>query len=136
LFGDNDKIVAPPEFDTFWSAVTNKVSKLKALRAWNKLSTAQKLRAVETYPKHIELWRAEDRTLRCYPYPATWLNGWRFDDEIAMPAPRTPPEDDRWWRTDQGVEKMGAKMGLTARGGESYTEYAKRIAAKIRGESP
>ena len=34
---------------------------------------------------------------------------------------------DLWWKSDKGIEKMGAKLGVQARPGESYRDWQRRI---------
>ena len=36
-----------------------------------------------------------------------------------------------WWRSNAGIEAKGRELGIPARGGESYADYAARITAKI-----
>ncbi|ATJ90427.1 hypothetical protein HK16_09755 [Acetobacter senegalensis] len=70
------KIIQPDSFDAFWDAYPRKVSKGHALKAWGtairKTPAAEIIRAVaETR------W---SRNPKFIPYPATWLNGERWND--------------------------------------------------------
>jgi uncharacterized protein YdaU (DUF1376 family) len=48
------------------------------------------------------------------------------------PAPKKPKIDDRAWRrSDQGIEAKGRELGMMARAGESWNEFAARIDAEI-----
>ncbi len=48
------------------------------------------------------------------------------------PAPKKPKVDDRAWRrSDQGIEAKGRELGMMARAGESWGEFAARIDAEI-----
>lgn len=66
------------EFSEFWSIWPKKVARFDAQKAWSKLTTAEQRAAVEALPSHIAQW--DDS--RYIPYPATWLNGRRFEDEL------------------------------------------------------
>ncbi|MFH1730161.1 MAG: hypothetical protein ABIF82_00740 [Planctomycetota bacterium] len=70
-------------FDAFWDQYPKKVAKATALRAWTKLAPAPAL--IETivsalaYWSGSEDWQKDDG--RFIPYPATWLNARRWEDE-------------------------------------------------------
>jgi uncharacterized protein YdaU (DUF1376 family) len=49
----------------------------------------------------------------------------------APDKPRTGGDDWSWKRSDQGIERKGRELGLFARGGESYRDFADRIEAEI-----
>ena len=71
-------------FVIFWDAYPNKKAKANAQKAWKKLRPNSALfekimRAVEVQ-KRSEDWMRENG--RFIPYPATWLNGGYWDNEI------------------------------------------------------
>lgn len=69
------------DFELFWSQYPRKTAKKDARRAWEKLKPEQRVAAMEALPNHVEVWA--DRDLIYVPYPATWLNGERWEDELA-----------------------------------------------------
>jgi len=81
------EIVEPVEllFDAFWKLYPRKESKQQAKKAWLKLNPDQALfdliaNALE-YRSQSKEWLAENG--RYIPHPATWLNGRRWEDELA-----------------------------------------------------
>lgn len=68
------------DFECFWSAYPRRVAKKDARKAWDKLKAEQKDAAMKALPLHIESW--SDREPQFIPYPASWLNGERWEDEI------------------------------------------------------
>jgi hypothetical protein len=77
-------------FSSFWASYPKKVSKQAALKAWCNLKPDEELAstivtAVERY-KNTKDWQKEDG--KYVPYPATFLNGKRWEDEIDAPAKR------------------------------------------------
>jgi hypothetical protein len=71
-------------FVAFWQAYPRKTAKLAAVRAWEKLNpdpdTCERIvRQVEAAKQTID-WRKDGGAF--VPYPATYLNGRRFDDEL------------------------------------------------------
>jgi hypothetical protein len=78
------KRTSSPGFDQFWAAYPRKVSKAAAEKAWAKIAPdaaqlAVILAAVEAH-KASEKWRKDAGEF--IPYPATWLNGRRWEDEV------------------------------------------------------
>lgn len=86
-------------FPQFWAAYPKKTAKQNAQRAWKKLGvTAELFRAIMaglTQAKASSQWQREDG--RYIPYPATWLNGRRWEDEQDSPPPPggTLPQEER-----------------------------------------
>ena len=74
--------VETDDFARFWDAFPRKVGKKDAMRAWARLTDAQRIRALATIAAHVRYWQGAGRTMETIPHPATWLNGWRFDDEL------------------------------------------------------
>lgn len=48
---------------------------------------------------------------------------------LSPPAARASP--DRWQSSSQGIERKGKELGVLARAGESYSDYARRIDAVL-----
>jgi len=71
-------------FDSFWQVWPKKKAKLDAIKAWEKLNPSGELvdriiAAVE-FQKQSRDWLKNDG--QYIPYPATWLNGQRWTDEV------------------------------------------------------
>ena len=79
-------------FVSFWEAYPHKVAKKKAHEAWNKLEKAEDIEkllsllldAIEKQAKAKEIQKAKGGFVSEWPYPATWLNGKRWEDEIEI----------------------------------------------------
>ena len=87
------KTPADVPFEKFWKAYPKKVGKGAASRAWGKLRPGQKLedtilQAVELAKKSREWTRESGQYI---PYPATWLNEGRWEDELT-PGILTPDD--------------------------------------------
>lgn len=72
-----------PGFNEFWSAYPRKEAKTDAIKAWNKLAPdtllqAQILKAIQL---QCESPQWQEGGGKYIPYPATWLNGRRWEDE-------------------------------------------------------
>ncbi len=70
-------------FEIFWQAYPKKTAKQAALKAWNKLKPDEELlktilNALEIQKKSVQ-WHKEGG--QYIPYPATWINGRRWEDE-------------------------------------------------------
>lgn len=70
-------------FEKFWSVYPKKTAKKDAFKAWEKLKpneelTAKILKSLEQQKKSVQ-WTKDNG--QYIPYPATWLNGRRWEDE-------------------------------------------------------
>ena len=81
-----------PGFDEFWAAYPRKAAKQVARSAWDRIAPDDALRReiLDALGKQklCDQWIRESG--RFIPYPATWLNGGRWEDETVTP-PVTPP---------------------------------------------
>lgn len=88
-------------FDQFWAAYPRKQAKEKAWRAWKKLDPDEALcrqmaKALDRH-RRSQQWQRDGGAY--IPYPATWLNGRRWEDEPDAPASAEAPmlpEEGRW----------------------------------------
>jgi len=75
-----------PEWETsfrqWWKQYPRKVSKQPAVKAWRKLSEADRSAASEVLPEHVEHWTQTKTAVEFIPHPASWLNGRRWEDEL------------------------------------------------------
>ena len=111
-----------PAFDEFYRNFPRKIAKRDAEKAWAKLTPDEQRQAIEALPKHTRYWDATT-TKEYIPYPATWLNAARWEDELEMPEVKAVA----WWATERGVLDMGKKMGLSPRAGEDIASYKQRV---------
>lgn len=76
------------DFLRFWDSYPRKVDKQKALKAWKKLSPdgalCRIIAATLEEQKRSPQWRKDGGSY--IPYPSTWLNGRRWEDEEDKPA--------------------------------------------------
>lgn len=80
------------QFDKFWQAYPKKVSKKQAQKSWKKINPSLELfekilKALEMV-KQTEQWKKDNG--KFIPYPATWLNQERWNDEINMMRDNKP----------------------------------------------
>ena len=76
-------------FDQFWKEYPKKVAKQSALKAWKKINPDDEL--FRKIMDGLKRWKDSgewDRDGGQYiPYPASWLNGSRWEDEISKKVP-------------------------------------------------
>lgn len=86
-------LLANPEgFASFWLRYPRKVGKAAAEKAWNHLNPQNGL--VETIIDSIESHKTQWGDVQYIPYPATFLNGRRWEDVLGEPTtPRHTPID-------------------------------------------
>ena len=95
-------------FEEFWSAYPKKKSKADAEKAWRKLAPSpqlsQQIQASIAAQLGLEDWRKDGG--KFIPYPASWLNGRRWEDETVgairvapakLECPHNPPCHSPVW---------------------------------------
>lgn len=75
--------LSAPTWDDFWLLYPRRIAKLDARKAWAKMTPAQQMAAIVACAAWRKVWAGKD--LDYLPYPATWLRGERWEDEL-------PPE--------------------------------------------
>lgn len=118
-------------FDQFYAQYPKKVARKDAQKAWARLSEEEKAKALEALPAHVRYWDIKGTEKEFIPYPATWLNGARFEDELDL-SESVPKTAIAWWSTDDLTMKKGAELGIRARGGETMQEYRARLVEAVR----
>lgn len=117
------------DFDAFWALYPRKVAKADARKAWARRKPEEQERAMQALPEHVKYWSLTGTEMQYIPYPASWLNGERYEDELQMP---TFEKAGDWWRTDKGVEGKARELGMTARPGEEMAQFRERVLAAAR----
>jgi hypothetical protein len=118
---DKEEVVLS-SFERFWQIWPKRVAKADAEKAWTKLSWEDKARALAVLPDHISIW-AERGDPQFIPYPASWIRGRRFEDELDIALEIKPC---KW----TGCKKNGSNV----RGTGQYCDQ--HILALKRGETP
>jgi len=88
---DNGELEA--SFGRFWAAYPRRVAKVGAFKAWAKLKpdallVERILKAVNEHKRSVSWLRDAGQYI---PYPATWLNERRWEDEIIAPGQTLTP---------------------------------------------
>lgn len=91
---EKDKERIETDFARFWELYPRKKAKKKAWEAWSRLAPDAALvaRIMESLGKHA---RSEDWARdggKFIPHPATWLNGERWNDQVASGPVIQPPQ--------------------------------------------
>lgn len=116
-------------FARFWTLYPRRVSKKDAETAWSKLTPEQEFAALESLPVHVRYWKASGTQTEYLPYPASWIRGERWTDELAMPEAKKPEAD--WWRSTAGIEAKARELGMwPPKAGEDWHSLKARILAR------
>lgn len=87
-------VSTPESFEKFWLAYPKKVAKKEAVKAWDKLKVDEQLFII-IMDKIEKMKGTRAWSDSAYiPYPATWLNGERWNDEVAAPVTKTGDKYD------------------------------------------
>jgi hypothetical protein len=109
----------------WWAMYPKKIAFKHTKMVWCSLSEEQKRKAISTLPLHVQLWKLEDRSVQYIPYPRSWLEGERWEDEIELPE----PQGQQWWKSDQATMEYGRKKGIPAKPGMSMEQYRQMLRA-------
>ena len=120
----------PMDFADWYAQYPRKTARADAEKAWKRMTLPDRKLAIDALPLHIAYWRATGTEREFVPYPATWLRGRRWEDEIEMP--RVEEKVTQWWATEAGVLAKGREVGCSPRPGEDITQYKSRVAEAIR----
>ena len=88
LFPEEEKPLEIISFDDFWLLYPRKAAKKDASKAWLKLDANQKMAACTALVEWRKIFMQKDPEF--VPYPATWLNGERWEDELPSDWKRAP----------------------------------------------
>jgi hypothetical protein len=72
-------------FNDFYKIYPRKMARKDAEKAWAKLTFEEQTMALEAITLHKQYWEATNTEKQYIPYPASWLNGQRFYDELEIP---------------------------------------------------
>lgn len=75
-------------WETFWALYPRRVARRDAEKAWSRMSLGDREAALTALPDWLRVWRARGE-IEYVPYPATWLNGARWEDELPDEFVRT-----------------------------------------------
>ncbi len=112
------------EFEVFFKAYPKKMAKADARKAW--VQTAPIRPSLEILLSAIKAQCSTDQWMRSsgefIPYPATWLRGERWDDELEVKLPDVVNEKP-WHETASGIEAKGKELGLDPSQFDSFPAF-------------
>ena len=107
-------------FDAFWAAYPRRVGKGDARAAFDKACRkAQPEAIIAAITAQVEAGCFKELTYT--PYPASWLNSERWDDEIATEVPKT------------AAHKLAVRFRDAARAGDDAGKATVKAEARDRG---
>jgi hypothetical protein len=120
-------------FNNLWAMYPRKVSKRMAEKAFSKLNPMEQKQAIEAMPNHIKYWKSQDTQLAYIPHLATWLNQYRFEDEIVIEEVKQNKRPELpFYATEELTLKKANEVGITPYAGEGWSALRMRISNKIK----
>ena len=111
-----------------WYAIYPKKEGMRdAMKAWGQIGIANQQKALLALPNHVLMWKSRQTEKQFMPLPATWLRGYRWEDEIEIAAPKAQAVQIAWWASESGVLAEGVKRGIAPRPGESMEAFKGRV---------
>jgi hypothetical protein len=120
-------------FDELWGMYPRKVAKRVAQKSFERLTQAEQALALATMPNHLAYWKANDTQLAFIPHLASWLNAYRFEDEIVIEPPKVNKRPELpWYSSEELTIKKAQEIGVQAYAGEGWQQWRARISNKIK----
>jgi hypothetical protein len=120
-------------FDELWGMYPRKVAKRVAQKSFERLKAAEQALAIAVMPNHIAYWKANDTQLVYIPHLASWLNAYRFEDEIVIEPPKVNKRPELpWYSSEELTIKKANEIGVQAYAGEGWQQWRARISQKIK----
>jgi hypothetical protein len=120
-------------FDELWGMYPRKVAKRVAQKSFERLTQAEQALALAVMPNHITYWKANDTQLVYIPHLASWLNAYRFEDEIVIEPPKLNKRPELpWYSSEELTIKKAQEIGVQAYAGEGWQQWRARISQKIK----
>ena len=112
------------DFDKFWAAYPKKVAKADARKAWQQTKSCRPdlqhiLSAISAACKTEQWMRGGGQFI---PYPATWIRGERWEDELEVKLPDVVNEKP-WHETASGIEAKGRELGILPEQYETFPQF-------------
>lgn len=96
----NEKNTYTADFERFWGAYPRKVGKRSAFTAWQKSNgtrpSVEDLISAINAQCQSTAWKKEGGQF--IPYPATWINGRRWEDEVTTPSTQSAKDSPPYWQ--------------------------------------
>jgi predicted phage replisome organizer len=107
-------------FETFWTKYPRKTAKKDAIKAWNKIKLTDSLLSVimdglENAIKSVDWVKDGGKFI---PYPASWLNGERWTDEVQEAQVGLFTEKPKMSKREQQLDELERVMADYDRGNE------------------
>jgi hypothetical protein len=120
-------------FDELWGMYPRKVAKRVAQKAFERLTQTEQAQALATMPNHLAYWKANDTQLAYIPHLATFLNQYRFEDEIVIEPPKVNKRPELpWYSSEELTIRKAGEIGCPAYAGEGWQQWRARISNKIK----
>lgn len=120
-------------FDELWAIYPRKVAKRVAQKSFERLTQTEQVLAIATMPNHLAYWKANDTQLAYIPHLATWLNQYRFEDEVVIEPPKVNKKPELpWYSSEELTIKKANEIGVQAYAGEGWQQWRARISNKIK----
>jgi hypothetical protein len=117
-------------FDEFWSLYPRKIAKATARKSWARLTAEQQLMAAKAIDTHCQYWKAKETELEFIPYPATWLNQERWEDELVI-EPKKTKESKEWMFSNEGIDAKARELGIMGNGYDTYASLKAKCMKKL-----
>lgn len=119
-------------FTDFYSLYPRKQGRKAAEKSWNRLTKQEQADAIEALPNHLAYWKLKQTEKDYIPYPVTWLNQGRWEDELDMEVKKLKKPELPWYSSEELTVKKAQEVQCPAYAGEGWQQWRARISQKIK----
>lgn len=119
-------------FEEFWAMYPRKEAKKDAFKAWMQLKEKEKLLAVNAIQNHIKHWELKGTEKTFIPLPASWIRGWRWEDELDFEVKKPKVIEQAWWSSNESMLAKGRELGTAPRPGEDWFSFKGRLIEMLK----
>lgn len=119
-------------FQQFWQIYPRKTAKRVAEKAWEKLKQEEQIDCLDALPNHIAYWKLKQIENEFIPYPATFLNQGRWEDELDMTVKEIKKPGLPWYASEELTLAKARELGINPYAGENYAQLRQRIQAQMQ----
>jgi hypothetical protein len=110
-----------------------KVNKRMSQKAFERLTENEQQQAIDALPNHIKYWKSQNTELAYICHLSTWLNQFRFEDEIVIEEVKQNKRPELpWYSSEPLTIKKATEVGCPAYAGEGWQQWRARISNKIK----
>lgn len=119
-------------FSEFWMKYPKKMAKRYAEKCFNRLSNTEKQAALDGLERYLKYWELKGTDSEYIPHPSTWINQYRWEDELELEPKKQKVIEQAWWSSNESMLAKGRELGTAPRPGEDWFSFKGRLIEMLK----